>query len=113
MIKLMLNTQKHNNYAFFCPVSRLHLTVSNPVGYTNEVTSAISKALKNKTLIDVDGVIEAGAVEKQTTAEPVKKEEKIVENVKEEAPTEEPVKTTEETPVEEKPKKTTRKTTSK
>ena len=35
MIKLMLDTHKFNNYAFFCPVSKLHLTVSSPVGFTN------------------------------------------------------------------------------
>lgn len=60
----MLNTRKPNNYAFFCPVSRLHLTVSNPVGFASEVTPAISKALKAKTLLDVDGVvnIETGTV---------------------------------------------------
>ena len=57
MIKLALNLHKFNNYAFFCPVSRLHLTVSSPVGYTNEVTPAILKAIKAKTVLDVDGVI--------------------------------------------------------
>lgn len=67
MIKLALNTRKYNNYAFFCPVSRLHLTVSNPVGSVNEVTPAILKALKSKTLLDVDGVvnIEAGSASKK------------------------------------------------
>ena len=73
MIKWMLNTHKFNNYAFFCPVSRLHLTVSSPVGFTNEVTPAILKALKAKTILDVDGVvdIETGTVkaEKQATEE--------------------------------------------
>ena len=58
MIKLMLNRQKFNNYAFFCPVSKLHVTVSNPVGYVNEVTPAILRAIKLSTLIDVDGVID-------------------------------------------------------
>ena len=64
MIKLMLNAHKFNNYAFFCPVSKLHVTVSNPVGYVNEVTAAILKALKSQTLLDVDGVvdIETGTV---------------------------------------------------
>ena len=71
MIKLALNKHKFNNYAFFCPVSRLHLTVSNPVGMTSEVTPAILKAVKSKTLIDVDGVIdiETGTVK---DAQPVK-----------------------------------------
>ena len=71
MVKLMLNLHKFNNYAFFCPVSRLHLTVSSPVGYTNEVTPAILRAIKLSTLIDVDGVIdiETGTVK---DAQPVK-----------------------------------------
>ena len=71
MIKLMLNRQKFNNYAFFCPVSKLHVTVSNPVGYVNEVTPAILRAIKLSTLIDVDGVIdiETGTVK---DAQPVK-----------------------------------------
>ena len=62
----MLNRQKFNNYAFFCPVSRLHLTVSSPVGFASEVTPAISRALKTKTILDVDGVvdIETGTVKK-------------------------------------------------
>ena len=71
MVKLALNRHKFNNYAFFCPVSKLHLTVSNPVGYANEVTPAILRAVKVNTLIDVDGVIdiETGTVK---DAQPVK-----------------------------------------
>ena len=71
MVKLALNRHKFNNYAFFCPVSKLHLTVSNPVGYVNEVTPAILRAIKLSTLIDVDGVIdiETGTVK---DAQPVK-----------------------------------------
>jgi hypothetical protein len=70
MIKLMLNTHKFNNYAFFCPVSRLHLTVSNPVGYANEVTPVILRAVKAKTVLDVDGVIdlETGTVKNSEAA---------------------------------------------
>lgn len=72
MIKLMLNLHKFNNYAFFCPVSRLHLTVSSPVGYANEVTTAILKALKAETILDVDGVvdIETGTVKTAKEAAP-------------------------------------------
>ena len=58
MVKLALNKNKFNNYAFFCPVSKLHLTISNPVGYSNEVTPTILRAIKVNTLIDVDGVID-------------------------------------------------------
>lgn len=67
MIKLMLNRYKFNNYAFFCPISRLHLTVSSPIGYADKVTPAILKALKSKTLLDVDNVIdiEKGTVKAQ------------------------------------------------
>ena len=73
----MLNLHKFNNYAFFCPVSRLHLTVSSPVGFSNEVTPAILKALKAKTVLDVDGVvdIETGTVKAETQAP--KKEESV------------------------------------
>ena len=81
MIKLALNLHKFNNYAFFCPVSRLHVTVSNPIGYVNEVTTAILKALKSQTLLDVDGVIdiETGTVKGATKTEAPKKEpEKVV-----------------------------------
>lgn len=68
----MLNLHKFNNYAFFCPVSRLHLTVSSPVGYANEVTTAILKALKAETILDVDGVvdIETGTVKTAKEAAP-------------------------------------------
>ena len=81
MIKLALNLHKFNNYAFFCPVSRLHVTVSNPIGYVNEVTTAILKALKSQTLLDVDGVIdiETGTVKGAAKTEASKKEpEKVV-----------------------------------
>ena len=81
MIKLALNLHKFNNYAFFCPVSRLHVTVSNPIGYVNEVTTAILKALKSQTLLDVDGVIdiETGTVKGAAKTETPKKEpEKVV-----------------------------------
>ena len=80
MIKLALNLHKFNNYAFFCPVSRLHVTVSNPVGYVNEVTTAILKALKSQTLLDVDGVIdiETGTVKGAAKTAPKKEPEKVV-----------------------------------
>ena len=122
MIKLMLNLHKFNNYAFFCPVSRLHLTVSSPVGFSNEVTPAILKALKAETVLDVDGVIdiETGTVKAGTQAPkqekpvekapetkqeaPVKAEEPKVEEPKVEEPKAEEAKV-EEASAEEKPKK--------
>ena len=81
MIKLALNLHKFKNYAFFSPVSRLHVTVSNPIGYVSEVTTAILKALKSQTLLDVDGVIdiETGTVKGAAKTEAPKKEpEKVV-----------------------------------
>jgi hypothetical protein len=122
MIKLMLNLHKFNNYAFFCPVSRLHLTVSSPVGFSNEVTPAILKALKAETVLDVDGVvdIETGTVKAGTQAPkqekpvekapetkqeaPAKAEEPKVEAPKVEEPKAEEAKA-EEASAEEKPKK--------
>lgn len=66
----MLNLHKPNNYAFFCPVSKVHLTVSSPVGFASEVTPAILRAVKANTVIDVEGVIDletgnVGAEKKQ------------------------------------------------
>lgn len=129
MIKLALNLHKFNNYAFFCPVSRLHLTVSSPVGYTNEVTPAILKALKVETILDVDGVIdiETGTVKaaKQATAtkaqkpvqektpEPKSAEPKVEYNEKtEENPADTVVEEAkaDDTKAEEKPKKGIKKT---
>lgn len=52
-MKLQLNFNKPDNYAFFCPVSRVHLTRSNPVAYVNEVTSYINRGLKSKAIIDI------------------------------------------------------------
>lgn len=57
-IKLMLNSRKPDNYAFYCPSTNLHLTRSNPVGYVDRVASTIFIAVKSGALIDVDGVID-------------------------------------------------------
>lgn len=58
MIRLMLNARKPYNYAFFDPKSRVHLTVTNPTGYANEVTPAIIRGLASSVIIDVDNVID-------------------------------------------------------
>ena len=81
MIKFMLNKYKFNNYAFFCPVSRMHLTVSSPVGFSNEVTPAILKGLKAKTILDVDGVIdlETGTVKEAQAKVQAPQPEQVVE----------------------------------
>ncbi len=52
-MKLQLNFNKPGNYAFFCPVSKVHLTRSNPVAFVNEVTPYISRGLKSKSIIEV------------------------------------------------------------
>ena len=81
MIKFMLNKYKFNNYAFFCPVSRMHLTVSSPVGFSNEVTPAILKGLKAKTILDVDGVIdlETGTVKEAQPEQQAPQPEQVAE----------------------------------
>lgn len=58
MIRLKLNHKKTNNYAFFCPASRLHLTVSNPLGMVEGITPAIIRGILSKSIIDVDNVID-------------------------------------------------------
>lgn len=60
----MLNRRKAGNYAFFCPASQLHLTISNPIDYANRVTSYILRGLKSGVILDTKGVIdlEAGVV---------------------------------------------------
>ena len=89
-IKLALNLRKPGNYAFFCPVSRLHLTRSNPVGSADGVTSAILVGLRSKVLLDVDGVVnlETGKIKK------------AADNNKEEIKTEQPVNVSEAKKVE-------------
>ncbi len=114
MIKLGLNTRKFNTYAFFCPVSRLHLTVSNPVGYADRVTPAILRALKSKTILDIDGVVDIAAGElkaslgnEQSSTEDTSSK---TEEVKEEETKEETVEEEKETTTK---KTTTRKSRSK
>lgn len=91
-IELRLNPSKTGNYAFFCPVTRLHLTLANPVGITDRVSHYILRGIKSKTLIDVNGVInlETGkvnanvAVEATKTEIPVKPEPTVIQEQKEE-----------------------------
>ena len=66
-IELKLNPSKVGNYAFFCPVTRLHLTLANPVGIANRVSPYIIKAIKSKTLIDVNGVIDINTGKENVT----------------------------------------------
>ena len=56
-LELRLNPKKVGNYAFFCPVTRLHLTLANPVGYTDRISNYILRAIKGGTIIDVNKMI--------------------------------------------------------
>lgn len=80
-MKLQLNLNKPQNYAFFCPITRVHLTRSSPVGYANEVTSYIRRGLKSKCILQID--------EEGQEAEVKKQPEPPVETVEQEAPVEE------------------------
>lgn len=53
-MKLALNLSKSNNYAFFDPQSKLHVTVSSPVDTVDRATPAIERGLKSKVLILLD-----------------------------------------------------------
>jgi hypothetical protein len=52
-MKYGLNASKSNNYAFWDPQSRLHLTIDNPVGYADRVTVAIRRGLASKSIYAV------------------------------------------------------------
>lgn len=56
-IELRLNTQKVGNYAFFCPVTRLHLTLTNPIGFVDGVSPYIIRGIKGGSIIDVNNVV--------------------------------------------------------
>jgi hypothetical protein len=73
-MKLQLNFNKPGNYAFFCPVSKVHLTRSNPVGFVNEVTPYISRGLKSKSIIEVSDNNITGQRTAKPEAEPVQEE---------------------------------------
>lgn len=104
-MKYLLNLRKSNNYAFFCPQSRMHLTISNPVGFADRVTPAIERALKAETIIDITEGKEQKTVEKKSEEAPTPIQEESTESVEVEAPVEE---TEAEVPVEEE-KKTAKK----
>lgn len=93
-VELRLNSRKPGNYAFFCPVTKLHLTLANPVGITDGVSPYILRGVKSKTLIDVNGVIdlEAGKANAKVGRPPKAEEPKKVEQPKVEAPKVEPKK---------------------
>ena len=97
-IELRLNQRKPGNYAFFCPVTKLHLTLANPVGITDRVSPYILRALKSNTLVDVNGVIdlESGKTnvnnnkkKTETKIESVKSETTATPDRKEKSPSQE------------------------
>lgn len=74
-MELQLNFNKPGNYAFFCPVSKVHLTRSNPVAIVNEVTPYIKRGLKSEAILDVTDK-KAG---QKAESEPKKPQEPLVE----------------------------------
>lgn len=113
MIKFMLNLRRPNTYAFFCPVSRLHLTVSSPVGFANEVTPAILTALRTKRILDVDGVIdiETGTIKAKQKASAPKENESTQTKAVATATEEKSAEVADEAKADDKTKKNTKKTT--
>lgn len=81
-MKLQLNFNKPGNYAFFCPVSRVHLTRSNPVAFVNEVTPYIKRGLKSKSIIEVSDNNVTGQKTAKPEAKPVQTEEVQTEETK-------------------------------
>lgn len=81
-MKLQLNFNKPGNYAFFCPVSKVHLTRSNPVAFVNEVTPYIKRGLKSKSIIEVSDNNVTGQKTAKPEAKTVQTEEVQTEEVK-------------------------------
>jgi hypothetical protein len=71
MIELMLNLGKRDNYAFFDPESRLHLTAASPVGTVPQVTAAIQRGIDTNVLIRMDNVAKQAPVAESAPAAPV------------------------------------------
>ena len=57
-VRIALNKLMHDNYAFFCPVTLLHLSLSRPLGMITVLSDSIERGLKAGTLIDVDNKID-------------------------------------------------------
>lgn len=68
-IKLELNRNVDENYAFFCPHALIHLSQSQPMGVAPLLSSYILTALRFGTLIDVDGVVDLETGELKQSAE--------------------------------------------
>lgn len=68
-IKLELNRNVDENYAFFCPHALIHLSQSQPMGVAPRLSSYILTALRFGTLIDVDGVVDLETGELKQSSE--------------------------------------------
>lgn len=111
MIRLQLNRGKRDNYAFYCPISKLHLTLSSHMDVAPCVTPYILRGLKTKVLIDVDNVIDLSTGSLKVKEEYKALQEKEVNTPQEEEKIEDSIEIEEEikvedTPTESKPKKT-------
>jgi hypothetical protein len=71
---LQLNFSKPDNYAFFCPVSKVHLTRSNPIATTDRLTPNIKKALRSKSILDITEKTDSNAGQKAEETKKVKEE---------------------------------------
>lgn len=90
MIEFMLNLRKRDNYAFFDPESRLHLTAAMPRGYAPSVTARIQRGLDTQVLIKLEE--SKNETPKKAPAEPTKSApEPVVASVPEEPKAEAPI----------------------
>lgn len=56
MIRLFLNTQKRDCYAYYDEISRLHVTLTNPGATVYSINDNLARAIKCGTILDLDGV---------------------------------------------------------
>ena len=74
MVEVKLNPRKRDNYAFFDPESRLHLTVMNPGGVIPQVTARVQSAINTGVLILVNKDTTTPVVSKPTPEQKVQQE---------------------------------------
>lgn len=87
-IRFMLNTKKLQNYAFFDSQSGLHVTMRKTIDAIEEhlFNPNLFNALKNNTIIDLDGNVDMETGKLADAVEPKKeesKEEPVVETKEE------------------------------
>lgn len=54
MIRVFLNVVKGDNYAFFDPESRTHLTLTSPMATIDRLTACIYRDILSGSIIDID-----------------------------------------------------------